>query len=69
MEDKIVDLRGCLFQLNISNNIRIIARHAFPPKTQLDELEKITAMMDDDISNIIEQMIKICEEINHEVWC
>lgn len=53
MEDKIVDLRDCLFQLNISNNIRIKARHAFPPKTQLDEFEKITAIIDDDISNII----------------
>lgn len=67
MEDKIVDLRDCLFQLNISNNIRIKARHAFPPKTQLDEFEKITAIIDVDISNIINQMIKICEEINHEI--
>lgn len=35
MEDKFVDLRDCLFQLNISN--------------------------------IINQMIKICEEINNEI--
>lgn len=67
MEDKIVDLKDCLFQLNISNNIRIKARHTFPPKTQLDEFKKITAIIDDDISNIINQMIKICEEINHEI--
>lgn len=31
MENKIVDLRDCLFQLNVSNNIRIKAKHAFPP--------------------------------------
>ena len=49
------------------SNIRIKARHSFPPKTQLDEFEKITAIIDDDISNIINQMIKICEEINHEI--
>lgn len=67
MEDKIVDLRDCLFQLNISNQIRVKARHAFPPKTQLDEFEKITAMVDEDISSLIQQMIEICEGINNEI--
>ena len=67
MEDKIVDLRDCLFQLNISNQIRVKARHAFPPKTQLDEFEKITAMFDEDISTLIQQMIEICEGINNEI--
>ena len=67
MEDKIVDLRDCLFQLNISNQIRVKARHAFPPKTQLDEFEKITAMDDEDISSLIQQMIEICEGINNEI--
>ena len=67
MEDKIVDLRDCLFQLNISNQIRVKARHAFPPKTQLDEFEKITAMVDEDISSLIHQMIEICEGINNEI--
>lgn len=67
MEDKIVDLRDCLFQLDISNKIRVDARNSFPPKTRLDEYEKLTAMVDEDITSLINKMKELLEDPIHEI--
>ncbi len=59
----IVDLMDCLFQLKLANEVRIRSRYEYPPKTELDLFEKVTATMDEDITNLINQMKDICEGI------
>ncbi len=67
MKDKIIDLRDRLSQLNVSNQIRVKIRHAFPPSTEIDQFERATVIIDEDITNLIEQITKLCEEIYHEI--
>ena len=63
MKKTIVDLKDCLYQLDLSNQIRIKAKHSFPPLTNLDEFEKLTAMIDEDISSLINNMKNIVNEM------
>ena len=68
MKKTIVDLKDCLYQLDLSNQIRIKAKHSFPPLTDLDQYEKLTSMVDEDISSLINNMKNIVNEMAKEGW-
>ena len=51
-----VELKDCVFQLNLLLNIRKRIRNEFPPVKELDLYEKATAILDDEIDIYIEKL-------------
>ena len=51
-----VELKDCVFQLNLLLNIRKRIRNEFPPVNELDLYEKATAILDDEIDIYLEKL-------------
>lgn len=51
-----VELKDCVFQLNLLLNIRKRIRNEFPPVKELDLYEKATAILDDEIDIYLEKL-------------
>ena len=51
-----VELKDCVFQLNLLLNIRKRIRNEFPPVKELDLFEKATAILDDEIDIYLEKL-------------
>ena len=51
-----VELKDCVFQLNLLLNIRKRIRNEFPSVKELDLYEKATAILDDEIDIYLEKL-------------
>lgn len=51
-----VELKDCVFQLNLLLNIRKRIRNEFPPVKELDLYEKATAILDDEIDIYLKKL-------------
>ena len=51
-----VELKDCVFQLNLLLNIRKRIRNEFPPVKELDLYEKATAILDGEIDIYLEKL-------------